>query len=178
MMSQALKTTLTMALLGVVLVGAAMYGWNKLTAPLPVAEDPGPCSDVTVEKGQKIFPEMVTVSVLNAGTRSGLAGSTMELLTSKGFGEGEMGNLQADRKVKRVQVWVTEKPAPQATLVKSWLGKKVKVLVRKEDAAVAPGVVVVVGNNFPNELAKGRKSITPKREVTVCSPPEAPITTG
>jgi hypothetical protein len=172
-MSQTLKTTLTMAVLGAVLVGAAMYGWNKLTAPLPVAEDPGPCTDVTVEAGQKIFPDMVTVSVLNAGTRSGLAGSTMELLT----GEGEMANLQADRKVNRVQVWVSEKPAPEATLVKSWLGKKVKVLVREQDAQEAPGVVVVVGNKFPNELAKGRKSVKPRQDVTICSPPDAPITT-
>ena len=57
------------------LVGVT-WGWSAVTAPLPKYEDPPICEDTTLAAGDKVYPDQVTVSVINAGNREGLASQT------------------------------------------------------------------------------------------------------
>lgn len=173
--TQSLKTILTLAVLGLVLLVAVLLGWSMLTQPLPdsgsdssaTPTDAAPCTEETVEPGERIRPRMVTVSVYNAGTTSGLADSTLALLTEKGFGEGETGNAEPGSGVRNVQVWTDAAPDPAARLVASWLGPRVKVV---EHETQGVGVMVVVGDEFRGRLAKGPRSVKARKGGTVCVP--------
>lgn len=175
-MSQAMRTALTLGVLLVLLAVGVLVGWSKLTEPLPQARDDGGgdprCLMTRVEAGTKVYPDMVVVSVFNAGTRSGLAGTTMERLVTRGFGVGTTGNAPREERVPVAQVWTTDPQDPAVRLVQSHLGRS--RIVRKPDSQVqGSGVMVVVGNGFKG-LGKGRKAVRARQATTLCSPP--PVT--
>ena len=161
-----MRSLVTLAVLGVVLVLAAVWGWRAISEPFPQEAKPAVCVDREFAKGDRITRRDVTVSVLNAGTRVGLAGLTMDLLVEAGFREGSEGNTPGKRRVDRVEIWTEEPASPAVRLVASHFGGA-KVVRR---AADAPGVLVVVGDGF-DDLVRGQKSVTAKGEVSVCGPP-------
>lgn len=167
-MSQGARSTITISVLGLLLVLAAAWGWSAATEPLPAKVDTPICVDRTVAAGTKVYPQDVTVSVYNAGTRAGLAGHTMQLLNDEGFAEGHSGNVHA-KGVSTVQIWTLEPQSPAVRLVASRLGRHVDV-ERREAPGV--GVTVVVGDGF-RKLSKGRPAVVAKDDAQVCSPPVA-----
>jgi len=163
-MDARLRSLVTLVALGVLLLVAALWGWSALTKPLPGTEE-SVCVDQTFEAGEKVAPGDVTVSVLNAGTRNGLASLTMNLLEEQGFAAGQEGNA-TDAKVNRVQIWTDDPRSPAVLLVKSHLGPGTPVL---EKAPSTAGVQVVVGDGF-EDLVKGKKSVKASDAASVCGP--------
>lgn len=168
-MDARLRSLATLVGLGLLLVVAASWGWSALTQPFPEGDDDAICVERTFDPGDRIDRGDVTVSVLNAGTRNGLAGLTMNLLKDAGFAPGQEGNAPRDAKVGTVQIWATDRTAPAVRLVASHLGKDVRVVRREPTTA---GVQVVVGDGF-DELVAGKRSIRTRGEVSVCGPPDA-----
>jgi hypothetical protein len=166
-----LTTAVTLAVLCVVLVVGLVVGVNKLFAPLPedplaVAPEPSPtCQPTSVEKGERLHSRAVVVSVFNAGTRAGLADQTLAALTRRGFKEGEVGNAPADTRVRFARVWTTAENDAAARLVARQLGRKVRVVVGKED--LGEGVDVLVGNGFAG-LVKAPRWIAVRKTQQVC----------
>lgn len=165
-MTQGAKTATTLLVLLGLLVGGLAWGWSAATTPLPKTIELDPCTNVGVEAGTKVYPDQVLVSVLNGGTRDGLAGRTMQLLADEGFATGSMGNA-ARSGVTTAAVWTDDPEGPAARLVASWLGKGTEI---RSEETTAPGIVVVVGDEF-EQLAQGRKQIKAKAAATICSPP-------
>lgn len=165
-MTQGAKTAVTLLVLAGLLVAGLAWGWAATTSPLPESAELDPCTRVGVAAGDKVYPDQVLVSVLNGGTRDGLAGRTMQLLADAGFATGEMGNA-ARSGVDTAQVWADDPEGPAARLVASWFGKDTEI---RSEETTAPGIVVVVGDDF-KDLAKGRKQIKAGADATICSPP-------
>ena len=165
-MRQGPKTAITLAVLAAMLAFAASWGWSAFTAPLPELAEAPTCVETPVEKGDTVTPEQVTVSVLNAGKRAGLASRTMTALADKGFNEGDNGNAPAKTPVDKAQIWTDDPQSPAVALVASWLGR-VRIVQRDIDQV---GVVLVVGDKF-RTLAKGKPSVTAAKGTTICSPP-------
>lgn len=164
-MTQAMRTTLTLLGLGVLLVVAAVWGWNAAMKPLPAKVDSPICVDSPVSAGEKVYPQQVTVSVYNAGQREGLAGRTMQLFRDEGFNAGNAANA-ASAKVSTVAIWTTQPDNPDVQLVASYLGGV--DIERREGPGV--GVNVIVGDRF-KELTKGRPAVAAESDATICSPP-------
>ena len=167
-----LTTTVTMLVLVGLLVLGATWGWKSLFADLPetgtTAATPTPtCKPEKVEPGQKITAKQVRVSVFNGGSRSGLAGQTLDKLAERGFLTGDVGNAPSDIEVKRVQVWSTTRHDDQARLVARQFGKDVKVRHSNQD--LGAGVDVIVGDDF-KRLVKAPHAITVKRPQRFCEP--------
>lgn len=167
-------TVLTLVVLVVLVVIGAAWGWQAATAPLPElgagSQPEQVCRERTYPKGTTLSARNFVVSVYNAGSESGLAGSTMEaLVTEQNFGRGEVGNVPAgtDASVTHAQVWTLHPGRPGPRLVASRLAKGGAPIVERE--GLGPGVTVVVGNQFQG-LRKGKARITTHRELTVCSP--------
>src|SRR4051812_10123308 len=118
-MGQRRRSAITMGVLGLLLLVAGAWGWTAATEPLPGKVDSPICVKQRIPAGKKIFPQDVTVSVYNAGTREGLAGHTMALLTAEGFAEGRSGNVATKARVARVQVWTLQPRSPAVQLVAS-----------------------------------------------------------
>ena len=166
-LSPTLRTGVTLAVLALLLVLGAAWGWSALTEPLPKAgaEPTGPCVETEVTAGSRVGPRQVLVSVLNAGTQEGLAGRTMKQLTQAGFGEGVSGNAPDGTEVRRAQVWAADVDSPAVRLVASRL-PGAEVVERR---TTEPGVVVVVGDRF-RKLDRGRRTVRVVEDTTICSP--------
>lgn len=160
------RTVTTLAVLALVLVIGGAWGWSAVTEPFPGRADAPTCSLQPVATGDKVYPEEVTVSVLNAGTREGLAGRTMQLLEDEGFDQGDSGNAPSGTHIETVEIWTDDPQSPAVRLVASRLGDTLEIVSHDTTAA---GVVVVVGDGF-SALSKGRDSMVAHEDGEICSP--------
>ncbi len=160
------KSLLTLVVLGCILVLAAAWGWRAVTEPLPVQADPPLCVDTTVPAGETVVREQVAVSVFNASTRNGLANSTMNLLTGRGFVGADTGNAPEGTTVPGVEIWSNDPENPAAQLVAKQF-KRAKIV---PGDPLGRGVTVVVGDRF-KKLGKDIDSVTSAAAATICSPP-------
>lgn len=167
LMAARLRTTLTLAVLGVLVLVGLSWGWSAVTAPLPESEETPICTDTLVTAGTRVYPDQVLVSVANAGNREGLAGRVMQLLTDADFGAGRTDNAPPDAEVEFAEIWTDEPRNPAVRLVRSRLGERAKVVEAESDL---PGVTVIVGDEF-NKLRKGRASTRSDEDWRICKPP-------
>lgn len=161
------KSALTLGVLALLLVLGVSWGVAQVTEPFPGKVDPPICVDRSFPAGERIYPQDVTVSVLNASKREGLAGRTMAELVADGFAEGQTRNAPDKTKVARVEIWTTDADSPAVLLVRSRLGQA--EVLEKSDPGAA-GIVVVVGDDF-EETFEGRPSIITDLDIVVCGPP-------
>jgi hypothetical protein len=169
-----LRTLGTIAALCLLLVLAVLWGWSAVNDPLPTG---GPeteeCTQVHVADGEQVDPSRVTVSVLNASGRSGLAAQTMRDLLSYGFGEGDLGNAPSEARVPRVQVWTDDPKNPAVRLVARYVagrdGEPARIVERE---APLIGVNVVIGDRFKS-VVQGPRKLRAKTDSSFCAPPTA-----
>lgn len=160
-------TGITLTVLVALLAAGGLIGWRAFRAPVADDDAHGPrrgC-DAGLAKGDLVRSRDVTVSVYNAGTRSGLASQTLQELAARGFIEGDVGNAPADAdNVRVVRVLTTKKSDPAAQLVARQFGKRTPVSVAPDLGA---GVEVVVGDRFVG-LVKAPRSIKAKASGSGC----------
>jgi hypothetical protein len=163
------RSAVTLAVLGTILAIGAMWGWSEATKPFPGAVEPPTCVDQAIQRGEKVFPDQVVVTVLNAGNREGLAGRTMGLFVDEGFREGDRGNAPARTRVSRAEIWAADPSSPAVALVASRLGGDTGVVRRR---SAGSEVVVVVGDRF-TRLTDGRRFVVARQDTSICTPPAA-----
>lgn len=158
----------TMVVLIALLVAGAWFGWQTMSAPLPGEEDEParvaqPKCEEDFERGDIIRRPDVTVSVYNAGSRSGLADQTLSELSARGFVRGEAGNAPTRlEEVQFVRVLARADGDPAAELVALQFGDDTFIQQVRRD--LGPGVEVIVGDNFaglvnaPNQVKARRSS--------------------
>jgi hypothetical protein len=161
-MTGALKSALTLSVLGVLVVIAAVWGWAAFTEPFPEEEAVPICEDVTVPAGTEVRRDQVVVSVYNGSKRSGLAGSTSAQLVERGFVSGEVGDSPLP--AATTQIWSSDPANPAVQLVQQQF-KQAKVVTGD---AIGPGVVVVVGEKFTSLRKKQVESVLVEADATFC----------
>lgn len=164
-MTAAGRSALTLLILVAIMLIWLVWGLASATKPFPGKAAAPTCVDITVPAGSRVSPSSVTVSVLNSGTREGLAGRTMQLFLDQGFDQGDSGNVPAGTKVASAQIWTNEPDNPAVKLVASRIAG-VKIVPTPSTAA---GITVVVGDDFA-DLVAGKKSIKAKTDSVVCGP--------
>ena len=160
-------TAVTLVVLCMILVVAAVVGFNALFAPLPGDDEPAAapsesCAVEPVKEGRRLRSRQVVVNVFNAGTRAGLAGTTMDALRARGFRGGTIGNAPDGTKVRRVQVWVAAGEEDAGRLVARQFGRRTPVKTQDDDAV--DGIDVVVGNQL-RSLKPAPRSVKVQVEV-------------
>src|SRR5687768_7471486 len=132
------RTAITLAFLAVLVLVGVTWGWAQVSEPLPGKVDAPLCVDTSYAAGDELFVQDVTVSVLNASSREGLAGRTMAELEDAGFAEGQTTNAPQGTAISTpAEIWVTDPENPAAKLVRKRFGK---VPVRFEPNNPAVGV--------------------------------------
>lgn len=157
-----------LALCGVLAV-LAVVGWRAVTAPGPWNDDFAATRTDCVAglaKGDLVRTSDVTVSVYNAGTRTGLAGRTQEELLARGFLPGDIGNAPDDvGSTRRVTVLAPTSKDPAAMLVARQFGRDTRVRAYEDD--LGSGVAVVVGDGFDG-LAPAPRRMRAQAEGSGC----------
>jgi hypothetical protein len=162
-----LTTGITLVVLVMVLGGMAVWGVKAALAPLPSqSASKDSCSQQEKEVKQFLKRGDVQVSVFNAGTRSGLAGQTLDQIEGAGFVPGNAGNAPRSAQVRRAVVWTTENDDSSARLVALALGHGTRVEVTRTD--LGPGIDVLVGNKFRGLDKKAPKKIRLPKPVETC----------
>lgn len=164
-MTDRTRSAATLAVLAVIFLIALAWAWNAVTEPFPEKVEAPVCTDQMIAAGEDLVPTDVTVSVLNASDRSGLAQQTMEHLVRRGFAEGDLGNASA-AEATTAQVWTDDPEDPVAKLVGSYLGRRVEYV---DQSSALPGVTVIVGNDFPG-VTRGLRKLTVDDDTYACSP--------
>ena len=136
-MRRHLLTAVTLLVL-LALVGlGGYYGYRELFAP--VGDDRTARSrgekgcEAGLRKGETVRTRDVTVSVLNAGTRSGLAGQVQEELVGRGFIAGAADNAPDDQQVRFVRILAPSSKDPAARLVAAQFGPKTYIQATRDD---------------------------------------------
>ncbi len=161
-MTAVLRSGLTLAVLALLVVVAAVWGWAALTQPFPKDEPVAICEPTDVAAGGEVRRDQVVVSVFNGSKRSGLAGSTMAELAERGFVEGDVGD--APLPSASTQIWTSDPTNPAVLLVKQQF-KQAKIV---PGDAIGDGVVVVVGEKFKALRKKQVESVLAEADATYC----------
>jgi hypothetical protein len=162
-----LRSLITLAVLGVLLLAGAAWGYTQVTKPLPGKVELPACVDTDYAAGEDVGPGDVTVSILNASGREGLAGRTLQLFEDAGFPAGQISNAPEGTQVARAEIWVTSRDNPAIPLVRSRVGK---APIREMATVPTLGITVVVGDGF-EQLKDGLPTVTLEADATLCSPP-------
>jgi hypothetical protein len=164
-----LVTGATLLVLLLVLAGMAVYGFKAATAPLPgsgTAASGTKCTPAEKQVKTTVSRADVQVSVFNAGTKSGLAGTTLQKVEEAGFRAGNAGNAPANARVAKVIVWTTKPNDTSARLVALAFGRRTPVRVVTAD--LGPGIDVLVGNRFTSLDKKATKRLRLPKPVETC----------
>lgn len=148
-------TIVTLAVLFLILIVMAVWGFSEAAKPFPpLASDtePSPCSKAETVTKTKIGRKDVTVSVYNSSGRKGLATETLVDLEDRHFHPGEAANAPDGVTVATVEVWSTRENDPKAKLVAAQFGPDTHVV--HSDVELGPGIDVIVGKGY-TKLAKG-----------------------
>jgi hypothetical protein len=168
-------TAVTLTVLCVLLVIAAVTGFNALFAPLPSSDSgspsasPSPSCTPEPRKGARLTSREVQVSVFNAGDRSGLAGSTYDAFRRRGFIGGEVGNAPAGTKLRRAQVWIVKGEEDAGRLVALQLARRAKPHLVSAARDLSDGIDVVVGDGFRGLVKAPRAVKVTHRPTAGCS---------
>jgi hypothetical protein len=169
-----LRAGATLGVLLLLVAVAVRVGLDRVSEPFPQVEEPPLCTPTDLQAGDRVQPEQVTVSVLNAGGPSGLASRTLSDLVDEGFGRGQLDNAPEDSpRVRRSQIWSPEGSTAAVRLVQSHLQGRTRVVERQGPAA---GITVVVGENFET-VKDGRGAVRVTAEAETTCVPTAPAET-
>ncbi|MCW2759608.1 MAG: LytR family transcriptional regulator [Nocardioidaceae bacterium] len=139
------RTSLTLSILGVLLVVMLVFGWKQATAAFPGSDTATstetPCANPRTKT--TITRKEVVVSVYNGSTRKGLADRTMSKLEASGFKAGAVGNAPDGTDVDYIEVRASSINDPGAALVAAQFNPKAKVVAAEDE--LGPGVDVIMG---------------------------------
>jgi hypothetical protein len=163
-MSDGARSGLTLLVLTLLLVVAGAWGWSAFTEPFPADEEVPVCVDTDVTAGTPVTRDEVVVSVFNGSARTGLAGSTRDLLAERGFVAGDTGNAPSKTDATLIIASDPENPAVQL-VQRQFKGAKV---VAGEGDPLGIGVVVVVGEGFQKLRRKQVDSVAAVADASFC----------
>jgi hypothetical protein len=172
------KTPVTLLILLVLLLGAALYGWQTIISPATDdknqaagSHDPPDKCDQTqqLHRGQVIRADDIVVNVYNAGSVANLAEETLDDLKRRGFQSGVFDNAPSRVSATNVTILTQGKVTPQVRLVAKQFKGDVKYA---KGSPIDVGIDVIVGNEFKGIDAHAKKALRLKRDVSTCSDAE------
>jgi hypothetical protein len=167
------KSPVTLLVLLVLLLGAALYGWQTIISPATednTAGNPKPSDKCDrfqqFHRGQLIRADDIIVNVYNAGSIANLAEETLTGLKERGFKPGVFDNAPSQVSASNVTILTQGKLTPQVRLVAQQFKGEIRY---SRGNPIDTGIDVIVGNEFKGIDAKAKKTLRLKRDVSTCT---------
>ncbi len=151
-----------------VFVGALILGPMLLTAQPKAPPAVPTCEERTIQPGQSLPSNYLTVNVYNASKKSGVANRVRINLERKGFLGGYVGNNPGALQPKNVMILTQDPSDPRIALVAAQFKGKVEYAAADFDKR--NGISVLVGPEFKGVDPKTPTSVKVKVPVEVCIP--------
>lgn len=156
------RTPLTLIALLAILAYGAMWGYERITAPIP-PRPPAPCAEQAVRDG-KLQSSQVSVAVLNGGGKRGLADDIAGRLESRGFVIDQVSNTEEPITTTVIVGQAAENP--EVKLIAAYFpGSTIRPDPNRTDRAVQ----VLVGDQFGQFNANAPQTIDVEGS-TICLP--------
>jgi hypothetical protein len=162
------RRVFVLAMAGVLFLGGLAIGIKLLTTSADTAAAAATCADRTVNAGQKLTSNLVTVNVFNASRRAGLANRVNINLQRNGFLGGQIGNSISAAKPSKVAILTSDRSDPEVKLVAAQF--RDKVTYADPDVKVDSGVIVIVGDDYTGLHKQATSKVTASKAVTMCVP--------
>ena len=167
-----LRTQLVLVAAAIIFFGGTAYGMKLLTKPANPTSDAPTCDARTVNSGDDLTTNLITVNVYNASQVSGRANRVNINLQRNGFLGGQAGNandiLTGNAPSNTVVIVTADKNDPQVKLVAAQFKDKVTYAAPQKD--LAKGVSIVVGDNYDGLAKKPPRSVKSDRTLNFCLP--------
>lgn len=158
-----------MTVLIVLVILAIVVGVKQVLKPLPPLTDSVSLKEACTQREEvsnvTVRTRDVTVSVFNASDKKGLANTTLDTLTDRGFKAGQAGNAPTGVAVDDVIVRANDASDPRALLVAQQFGPDTTV---QEGDVLGPGVTVIVGAKFGGIDVDAKKKLTAQVTEELC----------
>lgn len=158
-----IKTPLILLVLAAIVAVGGIWGYQNATAQIP-PRPPEPC--VMTNVGGKLTPHHVTLRVLNAGLRGGLAKRVSSAMRSYGFNILKVNNT--DQRLTNTVIVGNSANDPEVKLVAGFF----KNSTRQGDGRIDHVVDVLLGDDYAGRLTN------PKQSVAVSGPVCLPVIPG
>lgn len=154
----------------VVFLGGTVVGFRLLTSHADVTSSLPTCETRTVEPGEDLTSNLVSVDVYNASRTAGLANRVSRLLQRQNFLPGTVSNNTTDITTDDIVIVTDEPDDPRVKLVAAQFKGSVKI--EAGSIAGSDGVAVLVGRNYADQkLKKGAPTkVKSDRTITACVP--------
>jgi hypothetical protein len=162
------RRVLVLALAAVLFLGGLGIGVKLLTASADTTKAAATCANRTVNAGEKLTSNLVTVNVFNASRRAGLANRVDINLQRNGFLAGQIGNSTSAARPSRVAILTDDRNDPRVQLVAAQF--RDQVTYATPDVKVDSGVTVIVGDNYTGLNKDAEAGVTASEPVTLCVP--------
>lgn len=149
-------------------VAALIVGPMLLFAELAPPEPEELCDDRTLQVGDKLNSNYLTVNVYNASKKSGQANRVRINLERNGFLGGYIANNPGELEPSNVMILTQVKDDPKVQLLSKQF--KGKVQYAQADFEVRDGLSVVIGPKFKGVNQKAPTTLEVKTPVKVCVP--------
>lgn len=165
------KAHLTLVMAVIVFFGGSLFGAKLLSAKTDSTSGPT-CESRTIEAGENVTTNLVSVDIYNSSQRSGLANRVSINLQRNGFLAGKIGNAKdvvpAGQDVKKVAIVTADKNDPRVKLVAKQFEQKVTFIAPNKD--LGSDVTVVVGDGYSKLTPKSARKIKSDRTLEFCLP--------
>lgn len=180
------RAPITLAVLVLILLGAAYYGWQTVLAPAESSSGSGPTTTTTPSthrpttprttqvcvrhkkwtKGEVVGASSFLVNVYNAGGVSGQAAEVLSALGARGFRTGVAANPPHHVKATNVSILTSTPNAPRVLLVKEQFKGPVQLVPGPE---LATGIDVIIGSEFVGMQSSAPTEYTLPKDTLVCT---------
>lgn len=171
-----LTSGITMTFAVLLFIGGSILGVVLLLQPASTQVEEEQCDKHTVQEGDDLTPNLVTLNVFNSGEKAGLANRVSINLQRNGFLAGEVGNAPEDVTASSVTIFAQDPDHPAVKLLAEQFKGKVKVdSVPDElpaDSLTNEGIAIVIGAKYDGLKKKAPREVESDRAITVCVPLE------
>lgn len=171
-----LTSRIAMTVAVLLFIGGSVLGSVLLLQPANTQVEKEQCDTQTIDKGDDLTPNLVSVNIYNAGEKAGQANRVSINLQREGFLAGEVDNAPEGVESANVTVVAEDTDHPAAKLLSQQFKGKVETSDVPEGLSSkdlsSEGIALIIGADYKGIKKNAPRELESDRKMSVCVPRE------